>query len=121
MPDTPAYVADAKYDILAWNELATYFIGDLSGRPENERNVIRWTFGRVAGSAPWSDEETARFARATVADLRAAYARYPSDSGMRALVTEPDSGSSCIAPRRTRRRRKASAGWLWLVAARMAA
>jgi transcriptional regulator with XRE-family HTH domain len=88
MPDSPAYVVDAKYDVLAWNELATYFIGDLSGHPENDRNVIRWTFGRVAGSAPWSDEESERFARATVADLRAAYARYPSDAGMRALVTE---------------------------------
>jgi transcriptional regulator with XRE-family HTH domain len=88
MPDTPAYVVDAKYDVLAWNELATYFIGDLSSHPENDRNVIRWTFGRVGGSAPWSDEESARFARATVADLRSAYARYPSDAGMRALVTE---------------------------------
>lgn len=88
MPDTPAYVVDAKYDVLAWNELATYFIGDLSGHPENDRNVIRWTFGRVAGSGPWPDEESVRFARATVADMRAAYARYPSDSGLRALVTE---------------------------------
>jgi transcriptional regulator with XRE-family HTH domain len=88
MPETPAYVVDAKYDILAWNELATYFIGDLSGHPEADRNVIRWTFGQVADSAPWSDEESVRFARATVADLRAAYARYPSDAGMRALVTE---------------------------------
>ena len=33
MPGTPAYVVDAKYDILAWNQLATFFIGDLSGRP----------------------------------------------------------------------------------------
>ena len=31
MPDTPAYVVDAKYDILAWNRLATYFVGDPSG------------------------------------------------------------------------------------------
>jgi transcriptional regulator with XRE-family HTH domain len=88
MPDTPAYVVDAKYDILAWNELATYFIGDLSGHAENDRNVIRWTFGRPDAAAPWSDAESVRFARATVADLRAAYARYPSDTGMQALVTE---------------------------------
>ena len=27
LPDTPAYVVDAKYDILAWNTLATHFIG----------------------------------------------------------------------------------------------
>src|SRR5262249_56913098 len=30
MPETPAYVVDAKYDVLAWNTLATHFIGDLS-------------------------------------------------------------------------------------------
>jgi transcriptional regulator with XRE-family HTH domain len=88
MPDTPAYVVDAKYDILAWNDLATYFIGDLSDHPESDRNVIRWTFARPASSEPWSDEESMRFARTTVADLRAAYARYPSDPGMRTLVTE---------------------------------
>jgi transcription regulator MmyB-like protein len=38
--------------------------------------------------APWSDAESLRFARATVADLRSAYGRYPSDAGMRELVTE---------------------------------
>src|ERR1700761_3888087 len=44
MPDTPAYVVDAKYDVLAWNTLATHFIGDLSGLPEPDRNMIRWVF-----------------------------------------------------------------------------
>src|SRR6266851_4964985 len=29
LPETPAYVVDAKYDVLAWNTLATHFIGDL--------------------------------------------------------------------------------------------
>jgi hypothetical protein len=42
-------VVDAKYDILAWNELATYFIGDLSDHPDSDRNVIRWTFAPAAG------------------------------------------------------------------------
>src|SRR6266496_569459 len=30
LPETPAYIVDAKYDVLAWNELATHFISDLS-------------------------------------------------------------------------------------------
>jgi MmyB-like transcription regulator ligand binding domain len=34
------------------------------------------------------DPEAARFARSTVAELRAAYARYPADPGIGALVTE---------------------------------
>ena len=89
MPETPAYVVDAKYDVLAWNALAELFIGDLSGRGQGDRNMIRWIFRSLpAGQAPWSDADSERFARSTVADLRAAYARYPSDQGMRDLVTE---------------------------------
>ena len=42
----------------------------------------------AAGAAPWSDPQAVRFARATVGELRAAYARYPSDQGIRHLVTE---------------------------------
>jgi transcriptional regulator with XRE-family HTH domain len=88
MPETPAYVVDAKYDILAWNQLATYFIGNLTGVAESGRNMIRWMFRQPGSAAPWSDEQSLRFARSTVADLRAAYARYPGDQGMQDLVTE---------------------------------
>jgi transcriptional regulator with XRE-family HTH domain len=88
MPDTPAYVVDATYDVLAWNELAVYFIGDLSAYPETDRNMIRWMFRLSAAEGQWSDEDTIRFARSTVADLRATYARYAHDRGMRELVTE---------------------------------
>jgi transcriptional regulator with XRE-family HTH domain len=88
MPETPAYVLDAKYDILAWNRLATYFIGDLSCVPEEERNMIRWMFRQPDSDSHWSEADTIRFARASVADLRAAYARYPGDRGIERLVTE---------------------------------
>lgn len=88
MPETPAYVVDAKYDILAWNQLATYFIGNLAEVAEADRNMIRWMFRLPADAAPWSDEQSLRFARSTVADLRAAYARFPGDRGMQRLVTE---------------------------------
>ncbi len=88
LPETPAYVVDAKYDVLAWNQLATHFIGNLSAFPETDRNMIRWMFRRSAWTGPWNDEETIRFARSTVADLRSAYGRYPADRGMRELVAE---------------------------------
>ncbi len=88
MPETPAYVVDAKYDILAWNQLATHFIGNLTEVAESDRNMIRWMFRLAAGAAPWSDEQSLRFARSTVADLRAAYARFPGDRGMQHLITE---------------------------------
>ena len=88
MPETPAYVVDAKYDVLAWNTLATHFIGDLSGLGESDRNMIRWVFQLPPTAAPWTDSEAVRFTRSIVADLRASYARYPADRGIQALVTE---------------------------------
>jgi transcriptional regulator with XRE-family HTH domain len=88
MRETPAYVVSAKYDILAWNQLATYFIGDLSGFAVQDRNVIRWMFGRPAEGGYWDDEHTLAFIRSVVADLRAAYARYPGDRSIAALVGE---------------------------------
>jgi transcriptional regulator with XRE-family HTH domain len=86
MPDTPAYVVDAAYNILAWNRLATRFIGDLAGH--EDPNMIRWTFQRSPTDVIWTDEDFLRFTRATVADLRAGYARYPGDQRIEALVTE---------------------------------
>jgi transcriptional regulator with XRE-family HTH domain len=88
MPETPAYVVDAKYDVLAWNTLATHFIGDLSGFPETDRNMIRWVFQLPPTAAPWTDSEAVRFTRSIVADLRSSYARYPADRGIQGLVTE---------------------------------
>jgi transcriptional regulator with XRE-family HTH domain len=88
LTETPAYVVDAKYDVLAWNTLATHFIGDLSGFPEPDRNMIRWIFRLPRSAAPWSSADAVRFTRSTVADLRASYARYPADPGLRELVTE---------------------------------
>jgi transcriptional regulator with XRE-family HTH domain len=86
LPETPAYVVDAAYNVLAWNRLATHFIGDLSGY--EDRNMIRWTFRREPTDVIWTDEHFVRFTRATVADLRASYARYPGDAAIESLVTE---------------------------------
>jgi transcriptional regulator with XRE-family HTH domain len=86
MASTPAYVVDAAYNILAWNGLARPFIGDLSGR--QDRNMIRWTFELPDSDVIWTSEDTVRFTRSTVADLRASYARYPGDPGIESLVTE---------------------------------
>ncbi len=74
--------------MLAWNALATHFIGDLSGFAESDRNMIRWIFRLPATALPWTDAEAVRFTRSTTADLRASYARYPADPGIRGLVTE---------------------------------
>jgi transcriptional regulator with XRE-family HTH domain len=86
MPGVPAYVVDAAYNVLAWNQLATHFIGDLSSY--QDRNMIRWTFLRAPQDVVWSDADFVRFTRSTVADLRANYARYPGDPAIDSLVTE---------------------------------
>ena len=88
LTDMPAYVVDAKYDVLAWNRLATFFISDLAQVPESDRNMIRWMFRQPATDPHWNAEDTIAFARASVADLRAAYARYLGDRGVEDLVTE---------------------------------
>jgi transcriptional regulator with XRE-family HTH domain len=88
LTETPAYVVDAKYDVLAWNTLATHFIGDMSGVAESDRNMIRWIFRQPPSAGPWADADAVRFTRSTVADLRASYARYPADRGIQELVTE---------------------------------
>ncbi|MGI5525713.1 helix-turn-helix transcriptional regulator [Micromonospora sp. CA-259024] len=88
MTETPAYLVDAAYQVLAWNRLATYFVGDLAAVPDTDRNMIRWMFRQPVTSAHWTDAETLRFVRGTVADLRAAYGRYPADPAIRELVTE---------------------------------
>jgi transcriptional regulator with XRE-family HTH domain len=88
LTETPAYVVDAKYDVLAWNTLATHFIGDMSGVAESDRNMIRWIFRQPRAAGPWADADAVRFTRSTVADLRASYARYPADRGIQELVTE---------------------------------
>ncbi|WP_406077217.1 helix-turn-helix transcriptional regulator [Micromonospora sp. NBC_00858] len=88
MTETPAYLVDAAYHVLAWNRLATYFVGDLATVPTTDRNMIRWMFRRPAEDRYWTDPDLIRFVRASVADLRAAYGRYPGDRAVQQLVTE---------------------------------
>ncbi|GAA3466637.1 helix-turn-helix transcriptional regulator [Nonomuraea roseola] len=88
LEEVPAYVLDAKYDILAWNPMAAALMGDLDSRPRDDLNVIRWVFRSPDLAEHLSDEEKGRFARASVADLRWAAGRYPGDSGIQALVAE---------------------------------
>ena len=88
MPCTPAYVVSARYDILAWNQLAVHFVGDLSSIPAADRNMIRWMFDRPSDDMAWSDADSVAFTRSVVADLRSAYAKYPGNRDVSALVTE---------------------------------
>jgi transcriptional regulator with XRE-family HTH domain len=95
MDDTPALVIDAKYQVLAWNQLAAALITDFSALPVRERNLIRRRFLPDHGpeSCRFDATETLQFGREVVADLRSAAARYPTDPEIRALVDDCLTGS----------------------------
>jgi transcriptional regulator with XRE-family HTH domain len=87
LDDAPAFVIDAKYDVLAANQLAGALLGDLSQFPPADRNLIWQLFSGGYGCHQlYSDEEVETFADECVADLRAAAARYPADPGIRELL-----------------------------------
>ncbi|MFI6789217.1 helix-turn-helix transcriptional regulator [Nonomuraea sp. NPDC050383] len=88
LEEVPAYVLDAKYDVLAWNPLAGVVLQNLDEQSPQEQNAIRWVFSSPDIAERLGNEETSRFARAAVADLRAAAGRYPGDPGIQALVAE---------------------------------
>ncbi|GGO76738.1 helix-turn-helix transcriptional regulator [Nonomuraea cavernae] len=88
LEEVPAYVLDARYDILAWNPLAAALLGDLENRPPSDRNVIRWVFAAPDIAEILDDVEKGAFARASVADLRVASGCYPDDPEIQALVAE---------------------------------
>ncbi|MEU4230540.1 helix-turn-helix transcriptional regulator [Nonomuraea sp. NPDC026600] len=88
LEEVPAYVVDAKYEILVWNPLAGLLLGDLDSRSREDLNVIRWLFRSPDIGQRLIDEEKGRFARGSVADLRAAAGRFPDDPAIQALVAE---------------------------------
>ncbi|MEV1169433.1 helix-turn-helix transcriptional regulator [Nonomuraea sp. NPDC049784] len=88
LEEVPAYVLDARYDIRAWNPLASALMGGLESVTDENRNVIRWVFMSPDIAEHLDDEEKSRFARSSVADLRAAMGCYPDDRKLQALVAE---------------------------------
>ncbi|MDL4815818.1 MmyB family transcriptional regulator [Actinomadura opuntiae] len=97
LDDTPAYVLNARHDILAWNPLAAALMTDFAALPPGERNVIRWLFTGPVADRYGSDEYVAELAGESVADLRAAAGRYPGDAGIAALVAEVSQRSPLFA------------------------
>jgi transcriptional regulator with XRE-family HTH domain len=77
MPEVPAYVVDATWNLLAWNELATFFIGELVAMPEDDRNLARWLFRTPPDDPHWTDPSTMAFAQIVVADLRSCFLQFP--------------------------------------------
>ncbi|MFB9906820.1 helix-turn-helix transcriptional regulator [Allokutzneria oryzae] len=87
LDDTPAFVIDAKYDMLAWNDMAVALGTDYSALPPKLRNLARQRF-LMRPERPFDAEQAEQFGREMVADLRQAAARYPHSAELGALVAE---------------------------------
>ncbi|BCB81259.1 helix-turn-helix transcriptional regulator [Phytohabitans flavus] len=86
LDDTPAYVIDAKYEILAWNSTAAALLGDPDTWPPGRRNMIWNVFGGEISAIALADPDTSAFADECVAELRAAAGQYPDDPGIHGLI-----------------------------------
>jgi transcriptional regulator with XRE-family HTH domain len=88
MTDIAAFVVNARYDVVAWNNLAAVLFEDFGAVPPARRNLIYRHFlhpdpaGRHYGMS--GAEE---FGRLAVGQLRAAAGRYPTDPQIRTMVT----------------------------------
>ena len=96
MTDLPVMVLDAKGDLLAWNAMAVALLGDFTALPPEQRNFLRRRF-LTPESRVVRDTDEERTAMESVADLRAAAARYPDDPGVRRLVADLRAGSPLFA------------------------
>jgi transcriptional regulator with XRE-family HTH domain len=100
LDDTPAYVIDAKYELLAWNPMAVALMGDPAVVMPESRNMIWNLFTGPAAAEPVAADPAASvFADECVADLRAASVRYPADEGIRSLIARLRAVSADFARR----------------------
>jgi transcriptional regulator with XRE-family HTH domain len=92
--DTPVSVFSAAWDTLLWNPLWAALLGDPSRFTGNQANLI-WRYFLSDGSRVIHEEQhAAQFKRDMVADLRAAYGRYPTDAALGELIAELRARSS---------------------------
>lgn len=88
MTDIAAFVVNARYDVIAWNPLATALFEDFSALPPARRNLIyRHFLHPDPATRHYGMTGAEEFGRLAVGQLRAAAGRYPTDQQIRAMVT----------------------------------
>lgn len=102
--DLPVLVTSAKGDILAWNAMGSALLGDFSALRPERRNLNRLRFLPDSSDPPRhpigdGPVEQEAIAVQTVASLRTAAARYPTDPGLLRLVADLRAGSPEFAER----------------------
>ncbi|WP_342379368.1 helix-turn-helix transcriptional regulator [Myxococcus stipitatus] len=94
LDEAAAVVLDAKYDVLAWNALASALMEDFSRHVPRERNLLRRYFLRDTSAGPlYGMDGRDEFEQFAVGHLRAAAARYPEDASLQELIQELLAGS----------------------------
>lgn len=91
LPDTAAVVLDAKYDVLAWNDLGAALFGDFTVLAATRRNLLRHYFlpeVRAALKGAGRVLDDGAFGVVAAGQLRAALARYPGDEPTQQLIAE---------------------------------
>ena len=100
--DTPVAVFAADYRLIWWNRGWAALLGDPSGVPAEERNLVKARFPVGAGPSgftgwPIVSENDEVTDRAIVADLRRASARYPNDARLAGLIRRTLGGNPRFA------------------------
>ncbi len=84
--DTPAQVTSDTGEVLAQNPMSAALLGDNSGYPPEDRNIIwRW-FAVPGGRSRFDPAQYERLGRSHAAQLRAVVAARPDDTRAAALV-----------------------------------
>jgi transcriptional regulator with XRE-family HTH domain len=100
--ETPVAVFAADWQLIWWNRSWAALLGDPSGVPAEDRNLVRARFPVAAGPGklvgwPVVSENRQASDRAVVADLRRASARYPDDARLAGLIRRMLDGSPRFA------------------------
>jgi transcriptional regulator with XRE-family HTH domain len=86
--DVPVLVLDAAWHVIAVNPLGAALLGDLTGEPLRERNIIWRHFTGAPSRIDRTAEEEAEHEAEAVADLHEALGRHPADPVLRELIDD---------------------------------
>lgn len=86
MPDSPAIIKTATWDVVAWNEAASRMLTDYSKLPRDKRNILRLIFTNPGTKA--AQDDWWNVARYVVGAFRADAARAGASAQTTALVDE---------------------------------
>lgn len=86
LPNSPAIIKTATWDVIAWNKAATRLLTDYGKLPREERNVLRLIFTNPATRA--AQDDWWNVARYVVGAFRADAARAGAGGELKALVQD---------------------------------